>query len=57
MQGDAPASGHSPELLLSRGGVQGVLQLSFQSLQLLTQVPLLLFGLVPRCLLGLEVFL
>lgn len=48
---------HSPQFLLRRGGVQRVLQLCFQCLQLLAQVPLLLLRLVPRRLFGLQVFL
>lgn len=48
---------HSPQFLLSCRGVQRVLKLCLQSFQLLTQVPLLLFRLVPRSLLGFKVFL
>lgn len=53
----ASLSPHSPEFLLSGGGVQSVLQLGFQSFQFLTQVPFLLFCLVPRSLLRFKVFL
>lgn len=46
-----------PELLLGSGGVQCVLQLRLQSLQLLAEVPLELLGLVPGHLLRLQVLL
>lgn len=50
-------TGFTPELLLRRGGVQRVLQLRLQGLQLLAQVPPMLLGLGTGYLLQLQVLL
>lgn len=54
---NAPQSQASPELLLGVGGVQRVLQLTPQRLQLLAQVPALLLRLGPGQALSLQVLL
>lgn len=51
-----PPSG-TPQLLLSSCGIQSVLQLCLQGLQLLSKIPLLLLSFIPGGSLRLQVFL